>query len=98
MIVCASPDEIAARYPWFDRTDESFVAAPLIAAGRAIGGSLHRLVGRGARLRSSLSLVVSLARQAAQALDRAQLFEREQASAGQAAQAAGRDRRALDRP
>ena len=38
IIVCASPDEIATRYPWFDDSDQSFVAAPLVAAGRAIGG------------------------------------------------------------
>ena len=57
------------------------MAAPLIAAGRPIGGIF---VGSGEprRFRADLSLIVGLARQAAQALDRAQLFERERASAG----------------
>ncbi len=79
VVSCLGFEEIATLYPWFDRTDESFVAAPLIAAGRAIGsvfiGSLEER-----RHDASLDAVVSLARQAAQALDRAQLFEREQAS------------------
>ena len=37
VVSCLGFEEIATLYPWFDRTDESFVAAPLIAAGRAIG-------------------------------------------------------------
>lgn len=79
IIVCASPEEIATRYPWFDDSDQSFVAAPLVAAGRVIGGifigsSEARQYG------GNLSLIFSLARQAGQALDRAQLFERERAS------------------
>ena len=81
VVSCASPEEIAARYPWFDHTEASFVAAPLIAAGRAIGavfiGSSHEIDPN----RPDSGVVESLARQAAQALDRAQLFEREQASA-----------------
>lgn len=77
VIVCASFDEIAARYPLFDRTEESFVAAPLIAAGRAIGAVF---IGSSQDGSTDLSVVLSLARQAAQALDRAQLFEREQAT------------------
>ncbi len=79
VVVCACFEEIVGRYPWFERTDESFVAVPLIAAGRAIGSVFigspeERLHG------ADLDVVVGLARQAAQALDRAQLFEREQAS------------------
>ena len=81
VVSCASPEEIAARYPWFDHTEASFVAAPLIAAGRAIGavfiGSSHEIDPN----QPDSGVVESLARQAAQALDRAQLFEREQASA-----------------
>ena len=91
VIVCGSYDEIAARYPWFDRTEESFVAAPLIAAGRAIGAVFIGSLAEGGHPAPILSVVVSLARQAAQALDRAQLFEREQASADTAPQAPGRD-------
>ena len=95
IVVCASFEEIAARYPSFERTDESFVAAPLVAAGRAIGGIFIGSAEARHYAGATSSLIVSLARQAAQALDRAQLFERERASAGQAAQAAGRDRRAV---
>jgi serine/threonine-protein kinase RsbW len=80
VIVCASFEEIAARYPWFDRAEESFVAAPLIAAGRAIGVVFISSFEERERTVADLSVVVGLARQAAQALDRAQLFEREQAS------------------
>lgn len=78
MIACRSLEEIAARYPWFDDTEDSFVAAPLIAAGRAIGAVF---IGSLGSRPDDMTVVVSLARQAAQALDRAQLFEREQASA-----------------
>ncbi|MCY7301468.1 MAG: SpoIIE family protein phosphatase [Thermoleophilia bacterium] len=81
MIVCGSLDEIVARYPWFDETEDSFVAAPLVAAGRAIGAVFIGSLGNREDTLADLSLMVSLARQAAQALDRAQLFEREQASA-----------------
>ncbi|MEO5634627.1 SpoIIE family protein phosphatase [Gaiella sp.] len=81
MVVCRSPEEIAARYPWFDATEDSFVAAPLIAAGRAIGAVFIGSLGKRKDTLADLSLVVSLARQAAQALDRAQLFEREHLSA-----------------
>ena len=81
IIVCASPDEIVERYPWFDDTDQSFVVAPLLAAGRAIGG-IYIGAAEARDYRESLSLVFSLARQAGQALDRAQLFERQRASAG----------------
>ena len=81
IIVCASPEEIAARYPWFDDSDQSFVAAPLIAAGRVIGG-IFIGSGEARQYGGNLSLIVSLARQAGQALDRAQLFERERASVG----------------
>lgn len=80
VVVCASPADIAARYPWFDETEESFVAVPLIAAGRAIGAVFVGSFDEPTKALSDLSLVVSLARQAAQALDRARLFEREQAS------------------
>ena len=79
IIVCASPEEIADRYPWFDDSDQSFVAAPLIAAGRVIGG-IFIGSGEARQYGGNLSLIVSLARQAGQALDRAQLFERERAS------------------
>ncbi len=81
IIVCASPEEIAARYPWFDDSDQSFVAAPLLAAGRVIGG-IFIGSGEARQYGGNLSLIVSLARQAGQALDRAQLFERERASVG----------------
>ena len=81
IIVCASPEEIAARYPWFDDSDHSFVAAPLVAAGRVIGG-IFIGSGEARQYGGNLSLIVSLARQAGQALDRAQLFERERASVG----------------
>ena len=81
IIVCASPEEIAARYPWFDDSDQSFVAAPLVAAGRVIGG-IFIGSGEARQYGGNLSLIVSLARQAGQALDRAQLFERERASVG----------------
>ena len=60
---------------------ESFAAAPLIAGGRAIGGIFFDST-EPRRYEDRLRLIVSLARQAAQALDRAQLFERERASAG----------------
>jgi len=80
-IVCASLEEIVARYPWFDETEDSFVAAPLVAAGRAIGAVFIGSLGNRQDLLDDQSLVIGLARQAAQALDRAQLFEREQASA-----------------
>src|SRR6478735_7538427 len=79
IIVCASLEEIATRYPWFDDSDESFVAAPLVAAGRVIGG-IFIGSGEARQYGGNLSLIVSLARQAGQALDRAQLFERERAS------------------
>lgn len=80
IVACDTIDEIAARYPSFEQNDESFVAVPLIAAGRAVGGVF---VGShdARRYRSDPSLVIALARQAAQALDRALLFERERASA-----------------
>lgn len=81
MIVCESFDEISARYPWFDRTEESFVAAPLIAAGRPVGSIFMGTLRNSGRGSAEIGVVVGLARQAAQALDRAQLFEREQASA-----------------
>lgn len=80
VIFCASFEEIATRYPWFDRTEESFVAAPLIAAGRAIGAVFIGSFAEREHTVADLSVVVGLARQAAQALDRAQLFVREQAS------------------
>jgi len=81
MVVCASPEEIVARYPWFDETEHSFVAAPLIAAGRVIGAVFIGSLGTHRHTLADVSVVVSMARQAAQSLDRAQLFEREQASA-----------------
>ena len=81
MIVCGSLEEIGARYPWFDETENSFVAAPLIAAGRVIGAVFIGSLGSHRHTPEDMSVVVSLARQAAQSLDRAQLFEREQASA-----------------
>ena len=81
IIVCASPEEIADRYPWFDDSDQSFVAAPLVAAGRVIGG-IFIGAGEARQYGGNLSLIISLARQAGQALDRAQLFERERASVG----------------
>jgi anti-sigma regulatory factor (Ser/Thr protein kinase)/GAF domain-containing protein len=81
IIVCASPEEIAERYPWFDDSDQSFVAAPLLAAGRVIGG-IFIGSGEARQYGGNLSLIVSLARQAGQALDRAQLFESERASVG----------------
>ncbi len=80
VIFCASFEEIATRYPWFDRTEKSFVAAPLIAAGRAIGAVFIGSFAEREHTVADLSVVVGLARQAAQALDRAQLFVREQAS------------------
>jgi GAF domain-containing protein/anti-sigma regulatory factor (Ser/Thr protein kinase) len=81
MVVCATRDEIAARYPMAERAEESFVAAPLVAGGRVIGG-VFISSDRPGHFTGNLSLIVGLARQAAQALDRAQLFERERASAG----------------
>jgi len=81
MIVCGSLDEIVARYPWFDETEDSFVVAPLVAAGRVIGAVFVGSPGNRQETLADLSLVTTLAGQAAQALDRAQLFEREQASA-----------------
>ena len=81
IIVCASPEEISARYPWFDDSDQSFVAAPLVAAGRVIGG-IFIGSAEARQYGGNLSLIISLARQAGQALDRAQLFERERASVG----------------
>ena len=81
IIVCASPEEIAERYPWFDDSDQSFVAAPLVAAGRVIGG-IFIGSGEARQYGDNLNLIVSLARQAGQALDRAYLFERERASVG----------------
>ncbi len=81
MIVCGTAAEITARYPSLDLSDESFIAAPLIAAGRAIGVVFIGLFDAEDRVPADLSVVVSLARQAAQALDRARLFDREQASA-----------------
>ena len=77
-IVCASFEEIAARYPWFDETESSFVAAPMMAAGRVVGAVFVGSVKE--QTVADLGLVLALARQAGQALDRAQLFEREQAS------------------
>jgi GAF domain-containing protein/anti-sigma regulatory factor (Ser/Thr protein kinase) len=81
VIVCETFDEIVARYPSFDRTDEAFVTAPLVVAGRVIGSVF---IGASEPTRFGpfeLGLVLSLARQSAQALDRALLFEREQESA-----------------
>ena len=57
------------------------MAAPLVAAGRAIG-AIFIGSSQARHYEADLSLIVSLARQAAQALDRALLFERERASAG----------------
>ena len=81
-IICASPADIAARYPWFDRTEDSFLAAPMIAGGRAIGAVFIGSLPEPERTRADASLSIGMVRQAAQALDRARLFEREQASAG----------------
>ncbi len=81
MVVCGSREEIVARYPWFDETEDSFVASPLIAAGRAIGAVFIGSLGNRQGHLADLSVIVSLSRQAAQALDRAHLFEREQALA-----------------
>ena len=80
-VTCATRDEIDARYPSFDQSDESFVAVPLIAAGRTIGGVFVGSLDAH-RYTADPGLGIALARQAAQALDRAQLFERERASAG----------------
>jgi anti-sigma regulatory factor (Ser/Thr protein kinase) len=80
LIVCASFEETAAYDSWFERAGGSFVAAPLIVAGRAVGAVLISSFEEFERTAADLSIVVSVARQAAQALDRAQLFEREQAS------------------
>lgn len=80
VVACETPDEIATRYPSFDQGDDSFVAFPLIAAGRAIGGVVVGSLDT-RRYLADPSLGIALARQAAQALDRAQLFERERASA-----------------
>ena len=81
IVACASVDEIAARYPWFERRRR-------VVRGRSADRSrpgdrrhLHRLA-EARHYGDAPSLVVGLARQAAQALDRAQLFERERASAG----------------
>lgn len=80
VITCENYEQELERYPWFDRTEESFVAAPLIVANRVIGtmfiGSAEpRTYGQ-----RELGLVIAIARQAAQALDRARLFERVQAA------------------
>ena len=80
-IVCGSPEEIVGRYPWFDETEDSFVAAPLVAAGRAIGAVFIGSLGSREDPLAEPSVIISLARQAAQALDRARLFQSEQASA-----------------
>ena len=80
-MTAASREETAERYPLLEGVGESFAAAPLTAAGRAIGGIFFDST-EPRRYEDRLRLIVSLARQAAQALDRAQLFERERASAG----------------
>ena len=81
IVICSSHEEIAARYPWLERNGESFVAAPARRRrpARSAASSSTRASRAGTR---TAGLIVSLARQAAQALDRAQLFERERASAG----------------
>ncbi len=81
IVSCADPDEVQARYPAYGGTDTSFVAAPLVAGGRAIGAIFLASLERRGR-DDDPSYVIDLARQAAQALDRAQLFERERAAAG----------------
>ena len=81
IVTSDSREETESRYPGVERLGESFAAAPLVAAGRAIGGVFFESSEPGA-YDASLGLIVSLARQAAQALDRAQLFERERDAAG----------------
>ena len=81
IVTCASREEAAARYPGLEEVGESLAAAPLVAGGRPIGGVFFDS-SEPRRYDDSLGLLVSLARQAAQALDRAQLFERERDAAG----------------
>ena len=78
----ASPEEIAAPVSQLDRAESRSSrprSSPL--AVRSVPFSSVRSRSVGCRPDLELSVVESLARQAAQALDRAQLFEREQASA-----------------
>ena len=60
---------------------ESYVALPLIVAERVVGAISIEAFDEPEEALGDLNMVVALARQAAQALDRAQLFEREQKSA-----------------
>jgi hypothetical protein len=94
IIVCASPEEIATAYPWFDDSDQSFVAAPLVAAGRVIGG-IFIGSGEARQYGGNLSLIVSLARQAGRGYTRRSSVATVSASVGQAPQAPGRHRRAV---
>ena len=82
--------------PWFDETRRVVRGSPAGRGGSSDRRRLHRLARARASTARDPSVIISLARQAAQALDRAQLFEREQASAEQAAQAPGGDRGALE--
>ncbi len=79
LVVLESSEEIAERYPALRASEASIVAVPLTVADRLVGGVV---IGSSEVRRSAdLGLIVSLAGQAAQALDRALLFERERASA-----------------
>ena len=81
VIACETRDEIAARYPDLGALEEALVAAPLVAGGRVVGAIMIASAEPMRYGAFELGLVLGLARQAAQALDRALLFEREQASA-----------------
>ncbi len=80
VIWTAEQDEVSDSPPAVDGAEESCVALPLFVAGRIVGAMS---VGTFDEPEDAFdhSTLVALARQAAQALDRAQLFEREQRSA-----------------
>lgn len=78
----ATPDEIAAAYPamapgMLDRGMRSVAVLPLMSAGRAVGGLLLSCTRPRGISEEDLVLAAALAAQAAQALERARLFEAE---------------------
>ena len=80
VIIVASPDEAAARYPALPTPDgiQTWIAFPLTVAGNAVGGvGLSHATSR-ILTDDDLAIIGTLSQQCGQALERARLYEAEQ--------------------
>jgi serine phosphatase RsbU (regulator of sigma subunit) len=81
----ATREDLRGRYPKHERVmlivgGHALVAVPLIAAGRPSGAAVFQFAGARPFDEGELELLVAIARQCAQALERARLLDRERAA------------------